>query len=73
MNEYQVIVVFTSTHAAITAESAAKKIGIPVRMGPVPRRISSDCNVGMFASPEHEEAIKSVLENEGIEFRIEKY
>ncbi len=61
------IVIFPSTHFAIRAERAAQKAGIAVRMIPVPRRISPDCNMGMETSLDLKNTLKSVLTAKGIE------
>ena len=61
------IVTFTTTHGALRAERAAKEAGFRVRMIPVPREISSDCNMGMEASIEDMERLRSLLASRGIE------
>jgi hypothetical protein len=70
MPEEQCIVTFPSTYMALRAERVAKKAGIPVRMVPVPRRLSPDCNMGMAVSAEHRDSVKSHLESEGVESKI---
>ncbi|MDD2672241.1 MAG: DUF3343 domain-containing protein [Syntrophales bacterium] len=42
--EFQVII-FKSVHHALRAEKILKEIGIPHKLIPVPRHISSDCGV----------------------------
>ena len=64
------IVTFPSTHFAIRAERAAHKSGIPVRMIPVPRRISADCNMGMEASIDQRDSLQAVLTAEGIKCNL---
>ena len=61
------IVTFTATHAALRAERSAIEAGFGVRMIPVPREISSDCNMGMEASIEDMERLRSLLASKGIE------
>lgn len=61
------IVTFPSTHYAIRAERAAMKSGIPIRMIPVPRQISANCNMGMEASIDQTDSLRAVLETQGIE------
>ena len=61
------IVTFPTVHAAIQAERAAKEEGMVVQMIPVPREVSSDCNVGMEASIADVATLRSVLASRGIE------
>lgn len=61
------IVVFPSTHFALKAEKAAKRARIIVRMIPVPRAISSDCNMGMEAPVEDMDRLREVLDADGVE------
>jgi hypothetical protein len=56
-----VIVIFPSTHQALKAERVAGSNGLDVKMIPVPRDISSDCNVGMKISTEDEETAKALF------------
>ena len=61
------IVIFPSTHFAIRAERAAQQAGIAVRMVPVPRQISPDCNMGMETSIDQKNSLELVLSDKGIE------
>ena len=61
------IVTFAVTHAALRAERAAMEAGFAVRMIPVPRGISSDCNMGMEAPVDEMERLRSLFASEGIE------
>ena len=61
------IVTFPTTHTAIQAERAANEAGLEVRMIPVPREISSDCNVGMKASVDDMPQLRSLMNSKGIE------
>ena len=61
------IVTFPTVHAAIQAERAAKEEGVAVQMIPVPREISSDCNVGMKASVDDMPQLRSIMNFKGIE------
>jgi len=65
--EEYVIVIFPSTHHALKAERVAGEKGIDVKMIPVPREISSDCNMGMRVSCEDEEAARTVLEESNVQ------
>ena len=64
---------FPNTHAAIRAEGLAVGAGIPVRMIPVPRELSSDCNVGMKAAVEDMAQLQTLLQAEGIECDFVKW
>ena len=61
------IVTFPSTHLALRAERAAQEAGIPVRMIPVPRQISADCNMGMEIPLDQGGSLTALLTSEGIE------
>jgi len=61
MADKRFIVTFPSTHAALQAERAALKAGIEVRMIPVPREISADCNMGIETSMEQENALMKIF------------
>ncbi len=39
------VVLFQSTNAALRGEDLAEQAGIPVKLIPVPRQLSSDCGV----------------------------
>ena len=61
------IVTFPTTHGALRAEREAAEAGIEVRMIPVPRGISSDCNMGMEAAVGDEPQLRRLLSARGIE------
>ena len=67
------IAAFPTTHAALRAERAAKDAGLTVQMVPVPRGISSDCNVGMQAPVEDMERLRSILTAEGIDHDLVRW
>ena len=67
MGEEVCIVTFPTTFAALKAERAAAEGGVAVRMVPVPREISSDCNMGMEASIEDMQRLRSLLGSRGVE------
>ena len=67
------IVTFATTHAALGAEHAATEAGFAVRMIPVPREISSDCNMGMEASIDNMERLRSLFACEGIECNLVRW
>lgn len=61
------LVLFRSTHLALSAERAARKAGIPVRMVVVPRRLSPDCNMGMAVGLGDGPRVRALLDGQGIE------
>jgi hypothetical protein len=61
------IVTFPNTHLALKAERVAKGLGIPMKMIPVPRDMSSDCNMGMRVTTEHRERLRDALRSKGVE------
>jgi hypothetical protein len=67
MPDERCILTFPSTHFALRAERAAKEAGIPVRMIPVPRRLSADCNIGMEAPVEQEDQLRALLAAKSVE------
>jgi hypothetical protein len=67
MSEKYFIIIFSSTHLALKAERIAKKAGIRISMTPVPREISSDCNMGIKISVEQEKFLRALLSTEGVE------
>jgi hypothetical protein len=63
----KVIVIFPSTYAAIKAERLCLESGIPCRVIPVPRDISSDCGVAL----EIDRAVKDRAEKAFIERAVD--
>ncbi|MHC4713011.1 MAG: DUF3343 domain-containing protein [Planctomycetota bacterium] len=73
MRDEVCIVTFPTTFAALRAERAAGEAGLAVRMVPVPREISSDCNMGMEASVKDMQALRSLLTSRGVECDFVKW
>lgn len=61
------IVTFHTIADAMHMEQSAKKAGIPGRLIPVPRELSSGCGISWASPPEEEEKILQLIEQEGIE------
>jgi hypothetical protein len=59
--EYAVILLYSTSHA-IRAEKTLKKAGIPSKMIPVPRQLSSDCGVCVRIVQADREAALEALE-----------
>lgn len=70
MADDRCIVIFPSTHMALRAERVARAASIAVKMIPVPRQLSADCNVGMETGGENTESLRCLFETEGVDFRF---
>jgi len=57
------VALFRSVSMVIKAEKALKQAGIPHKVIPVPKIISSDCGVCLRFPPEQREAIAKALES----------
>ncbi|MFH1928090.1 MAG: DUF3343 domain-containing protein [Chloroflexota bacterium] len=61
------VVLFYSTSHALRAEKVLQKAGIPCKLIPVPRHLSSDCGVCVRVERADEEAARCVLETAHME------
>ncbi|MDH3382970.1 MAG: DUF3343 domain-containing protein [Deltaproteobacteria bacterium] len=62
----EIILIFRGTHQVMSAEKKLKGAGVPMRLIPVPRRLSSDCGLAIrIFSPDRDRA-KEVLSRSGI-------
>ena len=59
--EYTVILVYSTSHA-LRAEKVLTKAGIPCKLIPVPRHLSSDCGVCIRIQRANQEAALQALE-----------
>jgi hypothetical protein len=57
------VALFDSVSHVMKAEKILKKAGIPHKLIPVPRSISSDCGVCLRFLPEQKEALMEALES----------
>ena len=55
------VVLFDSTSAALLAEKLLKERGLPYKIIPVPRHISSDCGVCIRVSATERTAVEDAL------------
>ena len=62
------VVIFYSTSSAIKTESLAKRIGLAVKLIPVPRHLSSDCGICLSFNSNDTQKIKKILKDSKIEF-----
>ncbi len=55
----EVILIFRGTHQVMSAEKSLKKARVPMRLIPVPRRLTSDCGLAIrIATPDRKRARK---------------
>ena len=57
------IVTFYTTSTAMAAEKACQQNGVPGRIIPVPREITSDCGLGWRTAPEHRQRTESLVQS----------
>lgn len=62
----QGIVIFPSIHFALQAEKLLKSRGIPYKLIPIPRHISSDCGVCLRIPWEEKGDVLALLTQEGV-------
>ena len=55
------VAIFNSTSEVLLAEKLMKKAGIPYKLIPVPRHLSSDCGICLRFFPQHEKQVKEAL------------
>lgn len=55
------ILIFRGTHQVMSAEKRLKGGGVPMRLIPVPRRLTSDCGLAIRINPEERERAREVL------------
>jgi hypothetical protein len=55
------VILFDSVHHALMAEKILKKEGIPIKLIPVPKHISSDCGICIRYRSEHDQSIKKQM------------
>ena len=64
--EYGVVLFYSLSHA-LQAEKEVKKQGMPFKLIPVPRHLSSDCGVCLRFNLPDEPAIRALLEKAQID------
>jgi hypothetical protein len=62
----QGVILFPSIHFALRAEKLMKEKGVPYKLIPVPRHLSSDCGVCLRFSWEQKEGIEAALKEAGV-------
>lgn len=73
MNDYLYMIFKSMTHV-LTAERAARKSGIPCRMVPIPRNVSTDCGMCISVKAEDGAAFLAMAEQKNLKpERVEKH
>lgn len=65
--ELRLLVTFYTTADAMAMEQRCKTDGLPGRLIPVPRAVTSDCGIAWSCGPELRQTIESALERWKIE------
>ncbi len=65
MNTYAVILVYSTSHA-IQAERVLKAAGLPAKLIPTPRHLSSDCGSAIRVAAADQEASTAALDQAGV-------
>lgn len=66
--DYIHVIVYSTSHA-LQIESLLNERGIPNKLIPVPRRISSDCGVCVRVLSEYEDMLVEIVNQSGIEIQ----
>ena len=64
----KLIVTYYTTAEVMATEKACWETGLPGRIIPVPRALTSDCGMAWCADPQDEPVLRKLLEDEKIEF-----
>lgn len=62
----EVVLIFRGTHQVLSAEKNLKRAGVPMRLIPVPRRLTSDCGLAIRIFPPDKARARQVLSKAGI-------
>lgn len=65
----KLVITFYTTTAAMAMERICKDCGADGRIIPVPGSISADCGLAWCAKPESEEALRGLMEAQGLQFQ----
>lgn len=61
------IATFFTTHAALRAEKVLKEMGVPAKLTPAPRHLSTDCTAAICFPRAYEERVREILRQYAIE------
>lgn len=62
----EIILIFRGTHQVLSAEKHLKRGGVPMRLIPVPRSLTSDCGLAIRISPPAKDRAREVLSGAGL-------
>jgi hypothetical protein len=62
----EVVLIFQGTHQVMSAEKYLKKSGVPMRLIPVPRKLTSDCGLAIRIFFPDRDRAKEILSESGI-------
>ena len=62
----EIILIFQGTHQVLFAEKHLKRAGVPMRLIPVPRSLTSDCGLAIRVSPSGKDRARDVLSEAGL-------
>jgi len=66
--------IFKSMTHVLAAERASRKQGVPCRMVPIPRNLSTDCGMCISLKTEHKDVFLEAIREKGLEpERIEEH
>jgi hypothetical protein len=65
MAEYGVVLFYSTAHA-IRAEKVLEAVGVPIKMIPTPRQLSSDCGMALRFDPDHKTRVAAALRENGV-------
>jgi hypothetical protein len=65
----KLVITFYTTTAAMAMERICKEQGADGRIIPVPGSISADCGLAWCARLESEEALRALMEEQGLQFQ----
>lgn len=62
----ELVLIFRGTHQVMSAEKRLKKAGVPMRLIPVPKRLTSDCGLAIRIVSADRARAREVLSRSGI-------
>ena len=62
----EIILIFRGTHQVLSAEKHLKRAGVPMRLIPVPRSLTSDCGLAIRISSTVKDSARDVLLDAGM-------
>ena len=62
----EIVLIFRGTHQVMSAEKNLKRAGVPMRLIPVPRRLSSDCGLAIRIFLPYRDRAREVLTRSGV-------